>query len=45
MKIKTVRKWADEANPKVVDAVAALIAAIVLGCYVYLGHLITELFK
>ncbi len=44
-KIKTVRKWSEEANPKVVDLVAYLLGAVMLGLYVYAGYLLHLLLK
>jgi hypothetical protein len=43
MKIKTVRKWSEEANPKTVDIIAGILLAIMMGCYVYMGYLFTLL--
>lgn len=45
MKIKTVRKWSEEKDPKFIDKLAWVIVAVMAGCYVYLGILLQELFK
>lgn len=44
MKIKTVRKWSEEPKEDKGNNILALfLAALMLGCYIYIGHLITLL--
>lgn len=43
MKIKTVRKWSEESDEKIVEWVARFIVLLIVGCYAYIGYLITLL--
>lgn len=42
--LSRIRKWADKSSERKVNVVATVLALIMLGCYAYLGFLLTKLF-